>query len=167
MKKLIVYFSRIGENSVNGKIEVIEKGYTEIIAEKIAKYVDDAELWKLEPEEPYPFSYEECVKRANSEGWVKYINKIESLDDYDVIFLGFPNWYRTYPRIIATFIKDHNFFGKVIIPFCTNEEGAMGFAESELKSTAKGAIIKTGFACRGYEADKVDKALKEWLDKVL
>ena len=38
MKKLIVYFSRIGENSVNGEIEVIEKGYTEIIAEKIAKY---------------------------------------------------------------------------------------------------------------------------------
>jgi flavodoxin len=166
MKKLIVYFSRVGENSVNGRIEVIEKGYTEILAEKIAK-MTDAELWKLEPEEAYPFNYEECVKRANSEGWVKYLNKKDNLDEYDVIFLGFPNWWRTYPRIIATFIKDHNFFGKTVIPFCTNEEGAMGFAESELKSTAKGAIIKTGFACRGYEADKADKALKEWLDKVL
>lgn len=166
MKKLIVYFSRTGENSVNGEIEVIEKGYTEIIAEKIAKFTD-AELWKLEPEEPYPFSYNECVKRANSEGWVKYHNEKENLDEYDVIFLGFPNWWRTYPRIIATFIKDHNFFGKVVIPFCTNEEGAMGFAESELKSSAKGAIIKTGFACRGYEADKSDEALKAWLLKVL
>ena len=165
MKTLIVYFSRTGENSVNGQIEVIEKGYTEIIAEKIAK-LTDGELWKLEPEEPYPFNYQECVKRANSEGWVKYLNKKESLDDYDVIFLGFPNWWRTYPRIIATFIKDHNFFGKVVIPFCTNEEGAMGFAESELKSSAKGAIIKTGFAIRGYEAEKCDEALKAWLAKV-
>ena len=165
MRTLIVYFSRVGENSVNGQIEVIEKGYTEIIAEKIAK-LTDGELWKLEPEEPYPFNYQECVKRANSEGWVKYDNKKESLDDYDVIFLGFPNWWRTYPRIVATFIKDHNFFGKTVIPFCTNEEGAMGFAESELKSTAKGAIIKTGFAIRGYEAEKCDEALKAWLAKV-
>ncbi len=166
MKKLIVYFSRTGENSVNGQIEVIEKGYTEVLAEKIAKFTD-AELWKLEPEVPYPFSYAECVKRANEEGWVKYHNKIESLDDYDVIFLGFPNWYRTYPRIVATFIKDHNFFGKVVIPFCTNEEGAMGFAESELKSSAKGAIIKTGFAMRGYDVENADEALKAWLLKVL
>ena len=46
MKKLIVYFSRTGENSVNGEIEIIEKGYTEIIAEKIQK-LTDAEMWKL------------------------------------------------------------------------------------------------------------------------
>ena len=166
MNKLIVYFSRVGENSVNGEIEVIEKGYTEIVAEKIAKYTE-AELWKLEPEEPYPFDYNECVKRANNEGWVKYLNKKESLDEYDVIFLGFPNWWRTYPRIIATFIKDHSFFGKVVVPFCTNEEGAMGFAESELKSSAKGAIIKTGFAIKGVDAEKCDEALKAWLLKVL
>ena len=166
MRKLIVYFSRTGENSVNGEIEIIEKGYTEIIAEKIQK-MTDAEMWKLEPDEPYPFMYNECVKRAQSEGWVKYNNKKESLDEYDVIFLGFPNWYRTYPRIIATFIRDHNFIGKVIIPFCTNEEGAMGFAESELKSSAKGAIVKAGFACRGYDAEKCDIALKAWLGKVL
>ena len=76
MKSLVVYFSRIGENSVNGQIEVIEKGYTEILAEKIAKLVD-GELWKLEPVEPYPFNYNECVKRANSEGWVEYKNKKE------------------------------------------------------------------------------------------
>ena len=166
MKKLIVYFSRVGENSVNGAIEVIEKGYTEILAEKIAKLVD-AELWKLEPLEPYPFSYEECVKRANIEGWVQYHNLKETLDEYDVIFLGFPNWWRTYPRIIATFIRDHNFFGKVVIPFCTNEEGALGFAESELKSSAKGAIVKAGFACRGYEVEQKDEELKDWLAKVL
>ena len=166
MKKLVVYFSRTGENSVNGQIEVIEKGYTEVLAEKIAKFTD-ADIWKLEPEEPYPFSYSECVKRANEEGWVKYYNKIENLDGYDVIFLGFPNWYRTYPRIIATFIRDHNFIGKIVVPFCTNEEGAMGFAESELKSSAKGAIIKTGFAMRGYDVDNADEALKAWLLKVL
>ena len=60
MKALVVYFSRVGENSVNGEMEVIKKGFTEIVAEKIAKKTG-AVLFKLEPEIPYPFSYEECV----------------------------------------------------------------------------------------------------------
>ena len=55
MKKLVVYFSRIGENMVNGETEIITKGFTEIIAEKIAKETG-AELFKLEPETPYPAS---------------------------------------------------------------------------------------------------------------
>ena len=164
MKKLIVYFSRVGENSVNGRIEVIEKGYTEILAEKIAK-MTDAELWKLEPEEAYPFNYEECVKRANSEGWVKYLNKKDNLDEYDVIFLGFPNWWRTYPRVVATFVRDYKFIGKTIYPFCTNEEGSLGLAEMELKGSARGAIIKPGFACKGSEVNDVDAKLEAWLNK--
>lgn len=166
MKRLVVYFSRTGENSVKGNLEIIEKGFTEIVAEKIAKYTE-AELYKLEPEVPYPFSYDECVKRASDEGFVPYLNKKENLDDYDVIFLGFPNWWRSYPRIVATFLHDHNFIGKTIIPFCTNEEGMFGIGELELRSAVKGAIIKSGFACRGHDAENCDEELKAWLKKVL
>ena len=62
MKTLVVYFSRTGENSVNGEMEVITKGFTEIVAEKIAARIG-ADVYKLEPEIPYPTSYAECVKR--------------------------------------------------------------------------------------------------------
>ena len=55
MKKLVVYFSRVGENSVNGQIEIIKKGFTEILAEKIAAK-ENAAMFKIEPEEPYPAS---------------------------------------------------------------------------------------------------------------
>ena len=75
MKSLVVYFSRAGENSVNGKIEVIEKGYTEIVAKKISKKTD-SHIFKLEPVVPYPFSYEECVKRARDEGFVDYLHPV-------------------------------------------------------------------------------------------
>ena len=168
MKKLIVYFSRTGENSVNGDLEYISKGFTEIIAEKIAKQTG-AELFKLLPLEPYPASYEECVARSRKEDQenlkVPYLNPKDNLDDYDVIYLGFPCWWRTYPRIIATFLSQYSFVGKTIYPFATNEEGALGLAELELKGAAKGAIIKNGFACKGSEVNDIDAKLEAWLNK--
>jgi len=166
MKSLIVYFSRTGENSVGGNLEYISKGFTEIVAEKIAKYTE-GELFKLEPEEPYPAKYEECVARARKENAanseVPFRNAKENLDGYDVIYIGFPNWYRSYPRIVATFLRKYNFVGKTIKPFCTNEEGAFGIGELELRGSVKGAILKSGFACRGHDADNCDEALKKWL----
>lgn len=166
MKSVVVYFSRTGENSVNGKIEVIEKGYTEVLAQKIAKKVN-SHIFKLEPVEPYPFSYAECVKRAQNEGFVDYKYPEFKIDQYDVIFLGFPNWWRSYPRIVATFIKNNNWVGKTVIPFCTNEEGAFGIGESELKASVKGAVIKEGFAERGYNVESCDEKLDAWLRRVL
>jgi len=166
MKKLVVYFSRTGENSNKGQIEVIDKGYTEIVAEKIASFTG-ADLFKLEPVEPYPFKYDECVKRAKEEGFVEYKNKDISLDEYDTIFIGFPNWWRSYPRIVATFIKDHNFVGKTVVPFCTNEEGEFGYALSELQSAVKGAVIRQGLAMRGYDTADCDEKVKDWLMKSL
>ncbi len=164
MKSLVVYFSRAGENSVNGKIEVIEKGYTEIVAEKIAANTG-ADVFKIEPVEPYPYNYAECVRRAKDEGFVDYKNMDFKIDEYDTVFIGFPNWWRSYPRIVATFIKNQNFIGKTVIPFCTNEEGEFGYALSELQTSCKGAVVKTGLAVRGYDAATCDEAVKDWLKK--
>ena len=168
MKPLVVYFSRVGENSVNGQTQVIKKGFTEILAEKISAE-KAAPMFKIEPVEPYPFSYEECVKRSRREDEtgerVPYLNPLPNLDEYDVIYLGFPCWWRTYPRVVATFVRDYKFVGKTIYPFCTNEEGSLGLAEMELKGAAKGAIIKPGFASKGSEVDSIDAKLKEWLNK--
>ena len=166
MKQLVVYFSRTGENMVLGEKEIINKGFTEIVAEKIALYTR-AELYPLIPEDPYPADYEECVRRARNEDAanadVPFKNPKENLDEYDVIYLGFPNWYRSYPRIVATFLRKYDFVGKTIMPFCTNEEGAFGIGELELRGQVKGAIIKSGYAVRGHDADECDDSLKKWL----
>lgn len=166
MKSLVVYFSRSGENSVNGKIEVIERGYTELLAVQIAKKTN-SHVFKLEPVVPYPFSYTETVKRSQYEGFVDYLHDDFKVDDYDVIFIGFPNWWRSYPRIVATFIKNNNWIGKTVIPFCTNEEGAFGIGESELKASVKGAIIKEGFAEKGINVENCDEKINAWLKRVL
>lgn len=166
MKKLVVYFSRIGENMVQGEIEIIKKGFTEIVAEKISQYTG-AELYPLIPETPYPTNYDECVKRARAEDAanadVPFKNPKDNIDEYDTIYLGFPNWYRSYPRIVATFLRKYNFVGKTVMPFCTNEEGAFGIGELELRSQLKGALVKSGYATRGHDAENCDDSLKKWL----
>lgn len=168
MKALVVYFSRAGENIVNDEREIIEKGFTEIFAEKIQKLTGGA-LVGLQPVEEYPFGYDECNRRARKEYEENILPPVKnlpaSIDAYDVIYLGFPLWYRSYPRVIATFIKAYSFVGKVVKPFCTNEEGSFGLMELELRSTLKGAIVKDGLALRGYDVAKSDELIKEWVSK--
>jgi len=169
MKGLVVYFSHTGENMVNGEKEIIRKGFTEIVAEKISKYTG-SELYKLVPVTDYPFGYKDCVNRARLEyennSNVEFKNPKDNLDNYDTIYLGFPIWWRGYPRIIATFIRKYNNLkGKVVIPFCTNEEGAFGISELELRNALKEADIRGGFVTTGHNADKCDESLKAFLNK--
>jgi len=168
MAVLVVYFSRAGENIVNDNREIISKGFTETFAEKIQKLTGGA-LIGLQPVEEYPFGYDDCNKRARKEYEENILPAVKnlpaSIDNYDTIYLGFPLWYRSYPRIIATFIRAFSFVGKTVKPFCTNEEGSFGIMELELRSSLKGAIVKDGLAIRGYDVDKSDELIKEWVNK--
>lgn len=92
-------------------------------------------------------------------------NLKQSIKEYELIYLGFPNWYRSYPRLIATFLKSYDFTGKTIKSFCTNEEGAFGIGEFELRATLKGANLKEGFAVKGTEATNCDLELSKWVNK--
>ncbi len=166
MKALIVYFSRAGENIVGDKREIIEKGFTEIVAEKIQKITGGA-LIKLEPEEEYPFGYDDCNKRARKEYEENILPVVKnlpaSIDAYDTIFLGFPLWYRSYPRIISSFIRAYSFVGKTVKPFCTNEEGTFGIMQLELQSAIKGAIVKDGLAIHSYNVNSSDDLIEKWV----
>ena len=168
MAVLVVYFSRAGENIVDDRREIISKGFTEIVAEKIQKITGGA-LIKLQPKEEYPYGYDECNKRARREYEENILPEISnlpaSIDAYDTIYLGFPLWYRSYPRIISRFIKSYSFVGKTIKPFCTNEEGTFGIMELELRSMMKGAIVKSGLAIHSYEVEKSDDLIAKWVNE--
>ena len=166
MSKLVVFFSHTGENIVDGERQIIEKGFTKIVAEKIHKITGGA-LVELKAKEEYPFGYEECNRRARQEYEENLLPAIAnlpaSIDAYDTIYLGFPLWYRSYPRVIATFIKHYSFVGKVVKPFCTNEEGTFGIMGLELKATLKGAIVKEGLAIHGKDVNNSDELIEKWV----
>ena len=166
MKALVAYFSYVGETELNRQVVEIEKGHTEIVAEKIAA-ITGADLYKIEPVTPYPRNYNDVVavvRKENEENpKVEIRNLLPSVSEYDTVYIGFPIWYRTYPRIVASFLSSYDFTGKTVRPFCTNDEGSFGIALLELKSQLKGAEVKPGIAIHGADVNEADDKLKAWI----
>jgi len=168
MKKLVVYFSRVGENIINGEKKVITKGNTEVVAEKIAK-LTEAELFQIVPSTPYPETYVECNNLSRVENETNkcadILNMPANLDDFDTVYLGFPIWHKSAPAIVFKFVRSLSMAGKTVYPFCTNDEGSFGTAELELKFFLREANLKSGLSIHGSQVYDCDAQLKDWLAK--
>lgn len=170
MKNLIVYFSRKGQNYWNGTIKDLEKGNTEIIAEMIKEMVG-GDLFKIETVKIYPMDYYKCIDEAQKElkenKHPEIQSFVENMEDYDKIFLGFPNWWGTMPMAVFTFLEHYDFKGKTILPFCTHEGSGMGSSERDLNLICKGAIVKSGLPIHGAEAKNSQEKVADWIKKIL
>lgn len=159
-KVLIAYFSHVGETYMEGKIVTMDHGNTEIVAEKVRALLPDADLFRIETVEPYPSGYLQCVERAKTEfaanARPELKSKVENLEQYDTVVLGYPNWHGTMPMAVFSFLQHNNMRGKTIIPFCTNEGGGMGNSEADLKKMCRGSKIKDGTPIHGTDAAKAD-----------
>ena len=150
MKPLIVYYSY--------------SGITKRLAEDIA-LITDGKLRELKPEKPYSFSYNTAIKELRQEidrGYCPPLIKgAESVDDAEVIFIGSPNWIRTFAPPILSFLRAVDLKGKTIIPFCTHGGGGFGQMIESYKKECKGSIIKEGIALKGdYSFDELNDLLK-------
>ena len=167
MSDLIVYFSRSGNNYVNGSIVNLPTGNTEIIAGFIHE-LTGAELFKLEPVKKYSADYTECTNEAKRElnsgarpEVVSYPEKI----DADTIYLGYPNWWGTMPMCVYTFLERYDFTGKIIKPFCTHEGSGLGRSEREIQRVCPGAKVERGLAIHGADASKSRNLVENWLKR--
>ncbi len=168
-KVLVVFFSRTGENYAVGNIE---KGNTHIIAEIIAKETG-GKLFRIETVNPYPDEYKACVEIAKAEKESNARPEIKGevrVEDYDIIFLGYPNWWGDMPMAVYTFIEKHNWNGKTVVPFCTHEGSGLSGTERKLKDACKGATVSEGLAVKGTTAQNSQpqalKTVQTWLKKV-
>lgn len=115
-KKLIAFYSRADENYVNGQIKTLPVGNTEIVA-GIIQRLTGVDRFKNEQAQPYAKDYNECVAQAqadqknNARPALKRCPK--SLDGYDTIYLGFPNYWSTMPMAVFTFLERFDFSGKI------------------------------------------------------
>lgn len=169
-KILIVYFSRRGENYVNGKICRLERGNTEVVAGQIAA-LTGGERFELETVEPYPADYHACTDaamaelRANARPALKGLPR--GLEEADTIFLGYPNWWGTMPMAVCTFLENCRLDGKRILPFCTNEGSGMGRSEADLRRLCPGARIGSGLSIHGAEAARSGRMVEAWVRRAL
>lgn len=168
-KKLVVFFSHTGENYGVGHIE---KGNTHILAEIIADKIG-ADIFEIKPVNGYPEdSYDKCVEIAKKEKESKARPAIKNdidIDGYDVIFIGYPNWWSEPPTCVFTFTESHDWTGKTVIPFITHEGSGMGSTDRRLAASCKGAdvAIGKGLALQGHIAQNDREATVKNVDRWL
>ena len=163
---LIAYYSRADENYFGGAMRYVKMGNTEIVVNNMKELID-ADVFKIEMKEPYSPVYMTCIDEAKkdlkSNARPELVLYPESLDEYDTIILAYPNYWGTYPMVVATFLEHFNFDGKTILPLCTNEGSGMGGSERDLKKALKGATIKSGLSINGSSAAESKPAVEKWL----
>jgi flavodoxin len=167
-KSLIAYYSRKGDNYLNGSIVNLSVGNTEIVAKKIHA-LTGSDLFEIDTERPYPLDYTETTKVAMEEkrrnARPKLKNVAYNMGDYDVIYLGYPNWWGTFPMVVFTFLESYDFSGKTIIPFCTHEGSGLGSSERDIKKLCPDSKVQPGLAIRGGNVLDSDNSLKSWISK--
>lgn len=168
MKNLIIYYSRKGENYVNGRIEDLKKGNTEICAEYIQNAVG-GDLFEVEPVEDYAKDYHKCTEEAQKElqenarpALKKYI---EDLNGYNNIFICGPCWWGTFPTPVFTQLEKLDFTGKKVMVLMTHEGSGLGNSERDIRKICKGASFGSGIAIHGADAAKSEKAVTDWAKK--
>ncbi len=167
-KVLIVYLTRTNNT----------KAVAEFIQEKVG-----GTLVALELEKPYPENYQAIVAqvvRENESGFLPPLKtKIEGIEQYDVIFLGFPTWGMQLPPPMKSFLRRYDLRGKTVVPFNTNAGYGEGSSMRTVRDLCTGCNIRESFTTKGgierdgvklaikdARADEVRTAVHEWLIKI-
>ena len=161
-KALVVFFSHAGENYSVGNIEV---GNTKIVADYISE-ITGADQFEIIAEKNYDMPYMDLIKVAQDEAKAGELPAYKGDVDvapYDVIFIGGPIWWGTYPQVMFTFFKDHDISGKTVIPFTTHEGSGLASSVQDVKKAWPSATVKDGFAIYGHEVRSGRAKVEKWL----
>ena len=145
-------------------------GNTENIAEHLVSILD-ANLYEIVPQVPYTsedLDYRRDDCRANQEqndpaARPSIYGSVENMEDYEVIFLGYPIWWGDAPKIISTFLETYDFDGKTIVPFCTSGSSSIGGSVSDLEALTDGATWLEGQRFSGSASQEI---VSQWVDSL-
>ena len=163
---LVAYFSLAGEQYGVG---AVEEGNTSIIAHMIAEQTG-ADLFEIKPETPYPTTYQELLDVSQQEmadnARPEIVGTVDNMDDYDTIFIGYPNWWGDMPMIVYNFLESYALSDKTLVPFCTHGGSGLSNTESTIADIT-GGTMKDGFAIPGTTAqndrDTARSEVTKWL----
>lgn len=156
-KKLVAYFSA--------------SGVTAKLAKNLAEAIG-ADIYVIEPVQPYTAAdldwtnkkSRSSVEMGDKSSRPAVKGKVENMDEYDTVFVGFPIWWYVAPTIINTFLEGYDLTGKTVIPFATSGGSGMGKTNAGLAPSCKGAKLKEG---KRFPANASVSDLKKWAESVL
>ena len=141
---------------------------TEGVAEKIADGLN-ADLYEIVPEQPYTdadLNYNDNNSRSTLEMADASVRPaisgtVENMDQYDIVFIGYPIWWGEAPRILSTFVESYDFSGKTIVPFCTSGGSGIGSSASNLEQLTSGAAWLSGQRLKSSDSEET---IMEWVN---
>jgi flavodoxin len=165
-KSLIAFYSRADENYVNGVIKTLKVGNTQVAVGFIQE-LTGGDVFKIEQIQPYAKDYNQCIAQAQSDQRRDARPELkgypDSIDEYDTIYLGYPNYWSTMPMAVFTFLEHFDFSGKVIKPFCTHEGSGMGSSVSDIKKLCPNAVVEKGLPIHGANVNRSKKDIEKWI----
>jgi flavodoxin len=125
------------------------------------------DIFEIISVDPYPGDYQEVVELARKELSRDYRprlkTKVENMDLYNVVFIGYPNWWGTIPMPVATFLSEYDFSGKTLVPFCTHGGSALGRSVADIKRLCPQSTILEGLPVRGTDVKNARNKVSGWL----
>ena len=128
------------------------------------------DVFRITTVDPYPVDYNAVVEVARREqkngSRPKLSNDIADVESYDVVFLGYPDWWATMPMAVFSFLEKHGFSGTRIAPFCTHEGSGLGRSVRDLGKACPQAVVLEGLAIRGGQVRTAQQDVAAWLNKI-
>ena len=162
-KAIVIFFSHAGENYSVGNIEV---GNTKIVADYITE-VTGADQFEVVAVKSYDMPYNKLIDVAKKEQQAgekpAFKGKIDNLADYDIVFVGTPIWWGTFPQVMFTFFDTYDLSGKKVYPFSTHEGSGLGSIVRDLRRIYPKADIQKGFSIYGHDVRTGKDKVTKWL----
>lgn len=159
-----------GETEGGGNILIAYfswSGNTEKLAEMIADETGGT-LFAIEPETAYSGDYNAVVDQAkqeqNDNARPAVAGSVEGWENYDTVFVGYPNWWSDVPMVVLTFLESCDWSGKTVVPFCTSGGGGCGRGVESITDACAGASVLEGFHVGGGRVDDAGGDVTAWLE---
>lgn len=176
VQSALSHYESIGDASayegtdVSSSASVINPGNTAVLAQAIERRTG-ADLFSIVVNEPYPSNYDECLDRASEEkassARPSLVNQVENMQQYDVVFLGFPNWWYTLPMAIHSFIEENDLSNKTVIPFVTHGTGGLSATIRDLSRVLpESTELLDAFHIYRADMQNAESEINAWLDEL-
>lgn len=175
-KILIAYFTAPetdGVDASSGASRTLSNGKLQGNTEYVALLIQQAtkgDLFAIKTVQQYPGSHKELIDYAKKENETnarpKLLSRINDLNKYDIVFVGFPNWWYDMPMPLYTFFDMHDFSGKTIVPFCTHGGSRFSQAIKTIAELEKDAKMLDGYSVSRSNLAAAEDEVNKWLRKI-
>ena len=170
---LIAYFSWAENAVLEGDVDAVTS--PSVLApgnvQQLAGWVQEetgGDLFSIQVTDPYPSDWDACLERANQErgddARPALVRRVENLDQYDVVFLGYPNWWYGVPMALLTFLEENDLSGKQVYLFCSHGTGGLARSVEILTAAApKAQFSDNVFDCYEEDAASSQEEIQSWV----